>query len=108
METQEKTNDAAQSVEKSANEGAATDAQRVDEGETHVSEREIARALCDEGVRERLIYGNESLMNAVIGRYLDELAGGSSVPVVRGYASLRPVRKPKTLEEAKRIVDGGV
>lgn len=115
METQE-ANETAQGVEKDergaaqtgvgSDDGAAVGAPAAIPAE-RISDEQIVRALGDEDVRERLIFGNLSLMNAVIERYLDELAGGKSVPVVRGYASLCPVRKPKTLEEAKRIVDGG-
>ena len=53
-----------------------------------------------------MVFSNDALVNAVIERYLDELSGAKSVPVVRGLSALCPVAKPKTLGEAKKIVDG--
>lgn len=82
------------------------DKKDADRAETQIiSDELLLRALDDEGLRERLIYTNESLCNAVIARYLDELSGSASVPVVRGFAALHPLPRPKTLQEAKRIVD---
>lgn len=65
--------------------------------------QEIKNALGREEVRE-LIYGNDEIVNEVIERYLRSLSRG--VPVVRGLSALAPVRRPKTLSEAKAIVDG--
>ena len=66
--------------------------------------QEIRNALNSEEVRQ-LIYENDEIVNEVIERYLRSLSG-SSVPVVRGLSALTPVPKPKTLSEAKAIVDG--
>lgn len=75
-------------------------------GQTIPTDDDIARALRQKDVCERLVLCNEEIVNAVIGRYLEELCGSASVPVVRGFASLSPLRKPHTLQEAKDIVDG--
>lgn len=84
-----------QSDEQAANGTATTD----------VTDTQVRAALRDAERRERLIFGDEALYNLIIERYLDELSGAASVPVVRGYSALRPVHKPKTLWEAKQIVD---
>lgn len=65
------------------------------------------RVLADKEWCEQNVFGNETLCNAVIARYLDELSGRASVPVVHGFAALHPVKKPRTLQEAKEIVDRG-
>ena len=80
--------------------GAATDAEEL-------TDVRIKEALRDSARRERVLFADETLVNEVIGRYLEELAAAASVPVVRGFSALRPVRKPRTLAEAKEIVDGG-
>ena len=64
----------------------------------------IEDALKREEVRQ-LIYENDEIVNEIIERYLRSLSC-SSVPVVRGLSALTPVPKPKTLDEAKAIVDG--
>ncbi len=79
--------------------GAATGAEEL-------TDERIKEALRDGARRERVLFADETLVNEVIGRYLEELAA-ASVPVVRGFSALRPVRKPRTLAEAKEIVDGG-
>ncbi len=71
-----------------------------------ISDDVLIAALNDPARRERLIFADEALVNEVIGRYLDELAGRASVPVVRGFAALSPLPRPTNLREAKRIVDG--
>ena len=68
---------------------------------------ELLRALSDSTVRERLIFGNEEICNEVIRRYLDELAQPKGVPLVRGFSALSPLPRPKSLSEAKAIVDKG-
>lgn len=70
-----------------------------------VTDTQVRAVLQDAERRERLIFGDEALYNLIIERYLEELSGAVGVPVVRGYSALRPVRKPKTLLEAKQIVD---
>ena len=65
----------------------------------------LEKALADDEMKEKLIFGNERLVNEIIERYIDELSG-FSVPVVRGFSALSPLPKPKTLSEAKKIVDG--
>ena len=90
-----------QNSEISGEEQALTAAQAVEPTDEH-----LMAALSDEGRREKLVFSNDALVNAVIERYLDELSGAKSVPVVRGLSALCPVAKPKTLGEAKKIVDG--
>lgn len=67
----------------------------------------LLRALSEEEVRERLIFGNEELCNEIIGRYLDELTYPRGVPLVRGFSAISPLPVPKSLDEAKAIVDKG-
>ncbi len=60
--------------------------------------------------REQLresVFSDEELCNEVIERYLSELARSECVPVVKGYSALCALPKPKTLEDAKKLVDGG-
>lgn len=53
-----------------------------------------------------LALADENICNAVIEKYLGELESASHVPTVRGYSALSIIPKPKTLEDAKKIVDG--
>lgn len=78
----------------------------MNQGDENENYAMLERALSDCEIKEKLIFGNEQLCNEVIGRYIEELSGGFSVPVVRGFSALSPLPKPKTLGEAKRIVDG--
>ena len=67
----------------------------------------LSRALRDRDVRERLIFGNEEICNEIITRYLDEMSAPRSVPLVRGFSAISPLPRPKSLDEAKAIVDKG-
>ncbi len=91
-------------MKNSENSGVAESASEAQTFEP--TDEQLAAALSDAGRRERLVFSNDELVNAVIERYLDELSGIKSVPVVRGLSALCPVAKPKTLGEAKKIVDG--
>lgn len=73
-----------------------------------VSDEMLAAALSDTARCAPLVYADEALCNEIIERYLAELAGTPQVPSVRGYAALTPIPKPKTLAQAKRIVDGNL
>lgn len=79
---------------------------RENEAQTECDEEIARRVLRQDEARERLIFGDEALVNEVIARYLLELERAPAIPVVRGYCALSPVPKPKTLDDAKRIVDG--
>ena len=70
------------------------------------SDEAVQRALSDPARRARLLTANEALFNDVIAAYLDELCGTAAVPVMRGFGALSPLPRPRTLEEAKKIVDG--
>lgn len=65
----------------------------------------IEEALKSGDAREKLIFANEEICNEVIVRYLEELSSAPKVPIVRGYSALSPLSKPRTLSDAKRIVD---
>lgn len=53
-----------------------------------------------------MVLADERICNAVIAKYLDDISGAHSVPVIKGYSALSVLPKPKTLEDAKKIVDG--
>ena len=51
------------------------------------------------------ILENEQVCNEVIARFLSELYEQKTAPVVRGKSALCPIPRPRSLEEAKKIVD---
>ena len=88
--------------------GAGSQIKKTAELESQIEKTEaLMRALSDTDVRERLIFGNEEICNEIISRYLDELSYPKSVPLVRGFSALSPLPRPKSLSEAKAIVDKG-
>ena len=72
----------------------------------NLSDEQLFYKLKEGGNLEKIVLSDEQLCNAVVERYIDELACAPHVPVVRGYCALRVSPRPKTLEDAKRIVDG--
>lgn len=86
---------------------ADSEIERACGAESGIMSEELLRALGDREVRERFIFGNEEICNEVIRRYLDELATPKSVPIVRGFSALSPLPRPRSLMEAKAIVDKG-
>lgn len=72
----------------------------------NLSDEQLFDKLKEGGNLEKIVLSDEQLCNAVVERYIDELACAPHVPVVRGYCALRVLPRPKTLEDAKRIVDG--
>lgn len=51
------------------------------------------------------VFADERICNEVIARFLGELYEHRPAPVVRGRSALCPIPRPRTLQEAKRIVD---
>ena len=82
---------------------AAPTRQLEENNASEVSEEAIRAWLKREEVREKLVYADTALCDEIIARYLAELDGVSPVPVLRGYCAVRPVAKPRSLDEAGRI-----
>lgn len=79
---------------------------RNDNPSKEITDEQLRQAIADPVRRERLVFADEQLCNEVIARYLTELAATPAVPTLRGFAALSPLPKPRTLSEAKDIVDG--
>ena len=65
----------------------------------------LRKALQSDEMREKLVFCDQEICNEVISRYMEELERTAFVPSVRGFSALAPVSKPRTLSDAKRIVD---
>lgn len=62
----------------------------------------------DEEFREKYIYTDSEITETVIRRYLMRLKGIKNVPTLGshiGDSALSPIKKPKTLDEAKKLTD---
>ena len=53
------------------------------------------------------VLSSEAICNEVIARFLSELYEQKPAPTLRGKSALCPIPRPRSLEEAKKIVDNG-
>lgn len=68
----------------------------------------LIAALGREDFLEEYIYNNPEINETIINRYLLGLKGRKQVPMLgggMGQCAIAPVKKPRTLDEAKRIAD---
>ncbi len=77
-------------------------AQKADEAAEVFSAEQLETLLSMPQVIDA-IFANEKLCNEIIARFLQELGGQKSAPVVGGHSALSPGARPQTLGAPKKI-----
>ena len=78
--------------------------EKANKSEEALTEKEVQALLARPEVAEA-IFADEALCNEVIARFISELYAQKPAPTLRGKSALLPIPRPRSLEEAKKIVD---